>query len=76
VGGKTTKSDSCANATEEVNKKLNNTKLNSCFMIKHRRFQDRDYGTMAKVELNMNGVKVAIYWPQQYLRQIAKSLDL
>ena len=53
MGGKTTKSGSCANATEEVNKKLNNTNPKSFFMDKHRRFQDRDCGTIAMMTSNM-----------------------
>jgi hypothetical protein len=53
VGGKTTKSDSRANATQEVNKKLNDTNPNnpkSFFMDKYKGFQSRNCGKMGKMK--------------------------
>jgi hypothetical protein len=53
-----------------VTKKLNNTNPKSFFMDKHRKFQNRDCGTMAKMESNINDVEMAIHWPKRLGRGV------
>jgi hypothetical protein len=52
LGGKTTRSEVWAEATEEVNKQLNNTKPKSFFTAKHRRFQNSGCETINNIRIN------------------------